>query len=79
MVRHAGLWACGNRAKLAECREWLGMAPVGEAEVLGVIEYLEQLGLKELTECPECGRRLVVAGRVEPTGLSPPEEERHAA
>ena len=79
MVRHAGLWASANGARLAECRAWLGMAPTDEAEELTVTEYLEQLGLEKLTRCPTCGRRLVVGSWVEPTGLSPPKEMRRAA
>jgi len=79
MVRHAGLWAPGKKAQLAQCRQWLGMAPVGEEEVLSVIEYLKEVNQKALTECPECGAVMVMAGQVEPTGLSPPEGDRRAA
>ena len=64
---------------MAQCRQWLGMAPVGEEEVLSVIEYLKEVNQKALTECPECGAVMVMAGQVEPTGLSPPEGDRRAA
>jgi len=52
---------------------------VGEEEVLSVIEYLKEANQKALTECPECGAVMVMAGQVEPTGLSPPEGDRRAA
>ena len=79
MIRHAGLWAPGKKAELAQCRAWLGMAPAGEEEVLSVVAYLEEVGQKTLTECPECGATMKMVGKVEPSGLSPPEGERRAA
>jgi hypothetical protein len=78
MVRHAGLWAPSHRHRLAQCRTWLGMAAVEQADELGVLDYLVEVGLKAETVCPTCGRRLVVAGWVEPSGRSPPQRRRAA-
>ena len=49
------------------------------ADILSVIEYLEQTGCKERAECPKCHAPMQVARRVEPMGLSPPEEYDRAA
>ena len=78
MVRYAGIWAPCHGERMAQCRAWLGMGPFEEPDELSVLDYLVEVGLKAETECPTCGKRLVVAGRVEPSGLSPPEMRRAA-
>jgi hypothetical protein len=79
MVRHAGVWAPGHRDLLAQCRGWLGMAPAEQTAPLSVLEYLEQSGHEQSARCPQCGRLLVAAGWVEPTGVPPPQEVLRAA
>ncbi|MDQ1249677.1 MAG: hypothetical protein QG597_4053 [Actinomycetota bacterium] len=59
MVRHIGLLAPGNRARLAACRQQLGMLPSSAAPPLTAAVFLERLGLAPLTTCPICGQPLV--------------------
>jgi hypothetical protein len=72
MIRYAGIYAPGHRARLASCRQDLGMAPMAEPDYLTAQVYLEGLGLKERTHCPVCGRRLIMDELSVDTGRSPP-------
>jgi hypothetical protein len=59
LVRHAGLFASGNRGRLAVCRQQLGMAPAAATPPLTAGTYLQRLGVPLLTRCPVCGQALV--------------------
>lgn len=58
LVRHAGLFAPSNRARLARCRQQLGMLPPAAPPPLTAAVYLERLGVSVPTTCPVCGQPL---------------------
>lgn len=59
LVRHAGLFASGNRERLAACRQALGMLPAAAVAPLTGPEYLQRLGVPVMACCPVCGQVLI--------------------
>jgi hypothetical protein len=59
LVRHVGLFAPGNRARLAQCRQQLGMLPLAAVPPLTGALFLQRLGLPLMTCCPVCGQALI--------------------
>jgi hypothetical protein len=72
-VRYCGVFAPGNREKLAACRAWLSMAPQVEPAPLTVEQCLARVSLPpHPTHCPTCNRELVREEIPRPPGRSPP-------
>lgn len=76
VVRYAGLYASSHRAKLAQARSWLGMAPLPEAppEPLTAQDVLERIGKQDAMSCSVCGRRYVQCEKIDPADRAPPSE-----
>lgn len=72
MVRYVGIYASGQRQRLAQCRQALGMLPASARQVLSASAFLERLGLAARLTCPVCGNRLVMSKLGRYSGMPPP-------
>lgn len=74
-VRYYGIYSSAKKDELDKCRLILGQPPVEEPEFLDWETYLSQMGNKILTDCPECGKKLILTSHVEPKAHYPPIEQ----
>ena len=80
LVRHYGLYANGQRARLGQARTRHGQPPLKPTAVLDWQTYYERWrGPAAATTCPVCGQRLVTGERWGPRHHDPPNaQESHA-